>query len=92
MLVLTRQLDEGIMIGDDVVITVVDIIGNKVRLGIAAPSEIPVHRQEVYETIQRENFSAMFAARPADAEPTKPRLVDPASFRRPPAPPGQDRE
>lgn len=60
MLVLSRQLDESIMIGDDVVITVVDIRGDKVRLGIAAPTQIPVHRQEVYEMIQRENMQAAF--------------------------------
>jgi carbon storage regulator len=46
------------MIGDSVVVTIVDIRGDKVRLGINAPSEIPVHRQEVYEAIQRENLRA----------------------------------
>ncbi len=55
MLVLSRQRDETIMIGDDVQVTVVDIRGEKVRLGITAPSHIPVHRKEVYEAIQREN-------------------------------------
>ena len=55
MLVLSRQRDESIIIGDNIVITVVDIRGDKVRLGINAPTEIPVHRQEVYEAIQREN-------------------------------------
>ena len=54
MLVLSRHRDESIMIGDDVVVTIVDIRGDKVRLGIDAPSEISVHRQEVYEAIQRE--------------------------------------
>ncbi len=58
MLVLSRHRDESIMIGDDVVITVVDIRGDKVRLGIDAPQEIPVHRQEVYEAIKRENRKA----------------------------------
>ncbi|MBI2824254.1 MAG: carbon storage regulator CsrA [Planctomycetia bacterium] len=58
MLVLSRQRDESIMIGDNIVITVVDIRGDKVRLGISAPTEIPVHRQEVYEAIQRENLRA----------------------------------
>lgn len=56
MLVLSRQRDESIMIGDNIVITIVDIRGDKVRLGINAPTEIPVHRQEVYEAIQRENL------------------------------------
>ena len=54
MLVLSRQRDESIMIGDNIVVTIVDIRGDKVRLGINAPSEIPVHRQEVYDAIQRE--------------------------------------
>jgi carbon storage regulator len=58
MLVLSRQRDESIMIGDNIVITIVDIRGDKVRLGINAPTEIPVHRQEVYEAIQRENLRA----------------------------------
>jgi carbon storage regulator len=55
MLVLSRQRDESIIIGDKVVVTIVDIRGDKVRLGIEAPNEIPVHRQEVYDAIQREN-------------------------------------
>jgi carbon storage regulator len=54
MLVLSRHRDESIIIGDDIVITVVDIRGDKVRLGIQAPTHISVHRQEVYEAIQRE--------------------------------------
>ena len=58
MLVLSRQRDESIMIGDNVVVTVVDIRGDKVRLGIQAPHEIPVHRREVYEAIQKENLQA----------------------------------
>jgi carbon storage regulator len=55
MLVLSRQRDESIVIGEDIVITIVDIRGDKVRLGIEAPGEVPVHRQEIYEAIQREN-------------------------------------
>jgi carbon storage regulator len=58
MLVLSRHRDESIIIGDNIVVTVVDIRGDKVRLGIDAPSEIPVHRREVYEAIQRENLRA----------------------------------
>jgi carbon storage regulator len=54
MLVLSRHRDESIMIGDDIVVTVVDIRGDKVRLGIQAPTHVPVHRQEIYEAIQRE--------------------------------------
>ena len=52
MLVLSRQRDETIMIGDDIEITVVDIRGEKVRLGVEAPKEILVHRLEVYDAIQ----------------------------------------
>lgn len=58
MLVLSRQRDETIMIGDEIEITVVDIRGDKVRLGIAAPRSIQVHRKEVYEAIQMENADA----------------------------------
>jgi carbon storage regulator len=56
MLVLSRQRDETIMIGDDIEITVVDIRGEKVRLGINAPPHVPVHRKEVYEAIKREKL------------------------------------
>ena len=65
MLVLSRHRDESIMIGDDVVVTIVDIRGDKVRLGIDAPTSIPVHRQEVYEAIKRENEQAA-RVKPAD--------------------------
>ncbi len=58
MLVLSRLRDETIVIGDNIRITIVDIRGDKVRLGIDAPTEIPVHRQEVYEAIKRENQKA----------------------------------
>lgn len=58
MLVLSRQRDETIMIGDDVEITIVDIRGDKVRLGINAPRHIQVHRKEVYDAIKRENEQA----------------------------------
>ncbi|MFI4859125.1 MAG: carbon storage regulator CsrA [Phycisphaerales bacterium JB063] len=58
MLVLSRQRDETIMIGDEIEITVVDIRGDKVRLGINAPRSIQVHRKEVYEAIRRENADA----------------------------------
>ena len=58
MLVLSRQRDETIMIGDEIEITVVDIRGDKVRLGITAPTRISVHRKEVYEAIKAENQKA----------------------------------
>lgn len=53
MLVLSRCKDESIMIGDDIEIKVVDIRGNKVRLGITAPRQVAVHRIEVYKAIQK---------------------------------------
>ena len=58
MLVLSRQRDESIIIGDNIVVTIVDIRGDKVRLGINAPREISVHRKEVYDAIRRENRAA----------------------------------
>ena len=54
MLVLTRKKNESIIIGDSISIMVIEIRGDKVRLGIDAPREVPVHRQEVYEAIKRE--------------------------------------
>lgn len=54
MLVLSRQKDESIVIGDNIEIIIVDVRGDKVRLGITAPKEISVHRREVYDAIQRE--------------------------------------
>jgi len=54
MLVLSRQKGESIMLGDDVEITIVDVRGDKVRLGINAPRSVSVHRKEVYQTIQKE--------------------------------------
>ena len=54
MLILSRKLGEQIVIADNIVITVVEIRGDKVRLGIEAPREVPVHRKEIYELIQRE--------------------------------------
>jgi len=59
MLVLSRTKDESIMIGDDVQITIVDVRGDKVRLGITAPKAIPVHRMEVYQAIQKEKAEQM---------------------------------
>ena len=58
MLVLSRQRDETVMIGDSIEVTVVDIRGDKVRLGINAPRDVSVHRKEVYEAIRRENQNA----------------------------------
>jgi carbon storage regulator len=64
MLVLSRHRDETIMIGDDIELTVVDIKGDKVRIGIKAPTRIAVHRKEVYDAIKRENERAASIKRP----------------------------
>lgn len=64
MLILARKVDEAIMIGDHIKITVVDIKGGKVRLGITAPRDIPVHRQEVWEKTQKEAAEAKQAEPP----------------------------
>jgi len=98
MLVLSRQRDETIMIGDDIEITIVDIRGDKVRLGITAPATIPVHRKEVYDAIQRENREAARVkmedlgslpkspARPSAVPPGLHRPQPPATRPTPPAP------
>lgn len=59
MLVLSRKKDERIVIGDNVVITIVEIRGDKVRLGIEAPKEVPVHREEIYKAIQNEKVGEL---------------------------------
>lgn len=84
MLVLTRAVNEAIMIGDGIEITVVGVKGDKVRIGIRAPQSVAVHRKEVYEAIQQANVEAARTA-PSDL-PTLPdlsRIIPPPS-----APPG----
>jgi carbon storage regulator len=54
MLILTRRVGESVMIGDDVTITVLGVKGNQVRVGINAPKNVAVHREEIYERIKRE--------------------------------------
>ena len=58
MLVLTRRTSESIMIGDDVVITILDIRGDQVRIGVSAPRHVDVHREEVYRDLQEANRAA----------------------------------
>ena len=67
MLVLSRQLNEAIMIGDEIELVIVDIRGDRVRLGINAPKAIPVHRKEIYLAIKEENIRAAQAAADAAA-------------------------
>ena len=73
MIVMSRHKGESIQIGDDIVITVVEIRGDKVRLGIEYPPEVPVQRQEVYEVLQREKLQAQAQA----AAPSAPTLSSP---------------
>lgn len=58
MLVLTRKTNQTVLIGDDVEVTVLSVTGDKVRIGIQAPRDVPVHREEVYAEIQRERAGA----------------------------------
>jgi carbon storage regulator len=76
MLVLSRKKDESIVINNDITIVVVEIRGDKVRLGVEAPKEVPVHRREVFEAIARgEPVDAAAAASPAN----EPSLDEPRS-------------
>jgi len=72
MLVLSRKKNESIVINNDITIVVVEIRGDKVRLGVEAPKEVPVHRREVYEAIRRNNVAA-------DAENPAPAAEHPSA-------------
>lgn len=58
MLILTRRVGETLMVGDDVTVTVLGVKGNQVRIGVNAPKEVAVHREEIYERIKRERAAA----------------------------------
>jgi carbon storage regulator len=72
MLVLSRKKNESIVINNDITVTVVEIRGDKVRLGIVAPKEVPVHRQEVYDAIHGAKASADQATPSVGAKPAEP--------------------
>ncbi len=74
MLVLSRKVDERIMIGDQIEISIVDVKGDQVKIGIQAPGNVKIYRKEVYEAIQKENIEAA-RAKPA-ALPDLDRLLD----------------
>jgi carbon storage regulator len=65
MLVLTRRPGESIIVGQDIVITVIEIKGGQVRIGIDAPREVQVHREEIYEQVRQENIAAVATAKQA---------------------------
>lgn len=76
MLVLSRQKDESIMIGDEVEITIVDVRGDKVRLGISAPRSVAVHRKEIYLAIQKEKQQGQDSDAHKDAGDADPHAVN----------------
>jgi len=73
MLILTRRVGETVMIGNDITVTVLGVKGNQVRIGVNAPKDVAVHREEIYERIRRED------ADPSQQQPTSgPKIVDDA--------------
>ena len=62
MLILSRKIDQKIRIGDDITLTIIDVKGDQVKIGITAPKEVPVYRKEVFLQIQQENTQVMNSA------------------------------
>ena len=81
MLVLTRRAGESIVIGNDVTVTVLEVRGDQIRIGIDAPKDVPIHREEVYVQVQQENRGAVASAAGAvdllrGVRPTRPPRPD----------------
>ena len=72
MLIITRKPGEKIMLGDDVVVHVMDIVGNSVRIGIQAPRSLPVYREEIWNAVKEENQAAAAALPGALPSPARP--------------------
>jgi carbon storage regulator len=95
MLILSRKINESIVIDGRILVKVVRVDGEQVKLGIEAPNTVPVHRQEVYEEIQKNNREALTSTRPrlpklsaqAVATPASPQEPGPVALNRPPAQP-----
>jgi carbon storage regulator len=76
MLIITRRPGEKVMIGDDIVVEVIEVSGSSVRIGIAAPKSIPVYREEIYTAVKEENTAAA-AADPASLPDDLPQSKNP---------------
>lgn len=88
MLILTRRPGERVVIGEDILVTVMGVSGHTVRLGIAAPEGVPIYREEIWLAVKEENRAAAAAADPAALENvTPPAATTPAA-----EPPAEDRD
>lgn len=79
MLVLSRKVGESVIIDGRIVVKIVRLDGDAVRIGIEAPAEVPIHRQEIYEEIQRTNQEALTKGRPALPKLNKPAPAPPSA-------------
>ena len=78
MLILTRRVGESVVIGEDVIVTVLGVKGNQVRIGINAPKTVAVHREEIFERIKSGRGAGEGAGAPSDDQPAHPRETLPA--------------